>query len=163
VRYIGIDLATLTFVPPHPQNQLHPRYCKSLKATTKQTQQKITIFSLYRDLLLGVARGEDVLDGLVRALEILLDGDVVLDPSQNERGGDHEGGREEDPVADELLLVGEVAGVEVVDHGGTDGLDALVETDEVGRAAARVRQSAHEPVWRVSKKRQKGGGYKVYQ
>jgi len=91
VRYIGIDLATLTFVPPHPQNQLHPRYCKSLKATTKQTQQKITSFSLYRDLLLGVARGEDVLDGLVRTLEILLDGDVVLDPSQNERGGDHEG------------------------------------------------------------------------
>jgi hypothetical protein len=98
--------------------------------------QKITIFSLYRDLLLGVTRGEDVLDGLIRALEILLDGDVVLDPGQNERGGDHEGGGEEDPVADELLLVGEVAGVEVVDHGGTDGLDALVETDEVGRAAA---------------------------
>lgn len=71
---------------------------------------------------------------------------MVLDLHEDERGGDDEGDAEEHPVGDELLLVGQVAGVEVVDDGGTDGLDALVETDVVGRATAGVGEGAHEPV-----------------
>lgn len=97
-----------------------------------------------------MADRQDILDGLVGTPEILLDGHVVLDLGEDEGGSDDEGDAEQGPVADELGAVGEVAGVEVVDDGGSDGLDALVETDVVGRTTTRVGERAHEPVGDVS-------------
>lgn len=46
---------------------------------------------------------------------------MVLDLGENEGRGNDEGDAEQDPVADELEAVGQVAGVEVVDGGGADG------------------------------------------
>ena len=97
------------------------------------------------DDLLRVALGKDVLDGLVGVGDVLLNRDVVLDLHEDDGEREDEGSTEQGEVADVLGAVGQLAGIEVVDDGGTDGLDALVETDEVGRAATRVGQRTHEP------------------
>lgn len=94
---------------------------------------------------------KNILDGLIRALKILLDRNVVLDLHEDKRRSDYKGTAEENPIADKFPLVGKGASVEVVDHGSGGRLDTLVEADKVGRATPRIRQSTHEPMWTVSK------------
>jgi hypothetical protein len=85
-----------------------------------------------------MAWGKNVGHGLVSALEIVLDSNVVSDLEEDDGSSEDKRDSEEDPVADELLLEGELPSVEVVHHGGPARLYTLIEADIVCRAATRV-------------------------
>ena len=92
-----------------------------------------------------MVRGQHVREGLVRASQILLDSDVVLDLVENDWGGDEQGEDEQAPVTSELGEEGDLLAIERPHDGCTGRLDALVEADVIGRATARVGERTHEP------------------
>jgi hypothetical protein len=96
--------------------------------------------------LLGVVSRENISYGLVRAREIILDIDMITDLEEDDGGSNNERDSEENPVADEFLLVRQLARIKVVDNSRAAGLNALVKADIVGRATTRVGESAHEPI-----------------
>ena len=71
--------------------------------------------------------GNDILNRLVAELEILLDGDTVLDAHEDDGGGDEEGGGEAAPGGAEDCVEGLFDAVKTPEDGGTSRLDALVE------------------------------------
>ncbi|KFY15527.1 hypothetical protein V492_01934 [Pseudogymnoascus sp. VKM F-4246] len=81
---------------------------------------------------------QHILERLITKLEILLDTHVLLDADEDDGRSDEQGASEEHPVGDELVHEGDLFGVERPHHGCAGGLDALVETDVVGHAAAIV-------------------------
>lgn len=96
--------------------------------------------------LLGVVSGQNIRYSLVGARQIILNIDVITDLEEDDGGSHNEGDREEHPVTDEFLLVRQLASIKAVHNSGAAGLDALVKADVVGRATARVGESAHEPI-----------------
>ena len=97
-------------------------------------------------LLLDRTRGQDVLDSLVRAAQVILDRDRVLDLEPDQGSGDQERATEQTPVGRKLRHVGQFVLVETPHHGGTGGLQALVESGQVGKLAAGVAEGTHHPV-----------------
>lgn len=95
--------------------------------------------------LLGVISGKDIGNSLISTRKILVNIHVIANLKEDDGGSEDEGYAEQDPVADKLPFEGEFAGVQVVHDGRTARLDALVETDVVGGATARVGEGAHEP------------------
>lgn len=90
--------------------------------------------------------GQDILQRLVRVLQVFFHADVVLDAQENDRRSDDQSTAEETPVAGEFGHVGQLVAVQAPHDCGTGRLDALVETHIVGRLPTRVAESAHEPV-----------------
>lgn len=92
-----------------------------------------------------MARRQNIGQSLISTLEIVLSAHVVANLEEDDRGSNDKRNGEKSPVADELRSVGDLACIKVVDDCGTDGLNALVETDIVGRSSTRVGQGAHKP------------------
>lgn len=90
--------------------------------------------------------GKNISYGLVRALQIILNINVIPDLEEDDWGSDNKRGAEENPVADKFLLVRELARIKIVHDSRAAGLDTLVEPDVVGGATTRVGESAHEPI-----------------
>lgn len=124
----------------HSIPNTHPADNKHKIQKARRTKRELS-----NAALLGVALGEHIGEGLVGAGQILLDGHVVFDLEEDDGRGAEQGDDEEDEIGDVLGLVRGVAGVDGPHHGGAAGLDALVETDVVGGAAAGVGERAHEP------------------
>lgn len=89
-------------------------------------------------MLLRMSGRENISNCLVSALKILLDGNMILDLEENNRGSKDKSGSEEGPVGDELSLERQLASIEIIDYSGTNGLDALVKSNVVGRATTGV-------------------------
>ena len=92
-----------------------------------------------------MARRQNIGQSLISTLEIVLSAHVVANLEEDDRSSNDKRNGEKSPVADELRSVGDLACIKVVDDCGTDGLNALVETDIVGRSSTRVGQGAHKP------------------
>ena len=105
---------------------------------------KLRLHNLGPHLLRVISR-KDISNSLISTRKILLDINVIANLQEDDWGSDEEGYGEQGPVADKLPFEGELAGVKVVHDGRAAGLDALVETDIVGGATARVGEGAHEP------------------
>jgi hypothetical protein len=117
------------------------------------------VVNLDSDDLLWVVRRQHVGQGLVSADQIFLDGHVVLDLEEDDRGGDYEREAKQGEGAGVFGKVGDSFAVERPDDGGTGRLNAFVETDVVGRAATGVGERTHEPGerWNGFVKRGRGG------
>jgi hypothetical protein len=100
--------------------------------------------------LLGVARRQHILDGLVDVLQIVDDLHMVLDLEPDDRRGDEQGAAQKTPVAGEFGHEFGLLRIPGPHNGGAGRLDALVETDVVGRTTTRVAERAHEPSGMVS-------------
>jgi hypothetical protein len=96
--------------------------------------------------LLTMSSRQHIRERLISALEILLNGDMVLNLEPDYGGSAEEGEEEEAPVGGEFGHEGDPAAVERPHDGGAGRLDALVETDVVGGAATGVGESTHVPV-----------------
>lgn len=81
---------------------------------------------------------EDISQGLVCSLEILLDGNMVLNLKEDDWSGAKEGQEEKSPVGGELVHVWEWLRIQGPHDSCTSGLNTFVEPDEVGGFTARV-------------------------
>lgn len=94
---------------------------------------------------------QNIFDGLVCALQIDLDRHRVLDLQEDDGRRTQERTEQETPVAGELGHVRRAGRVPGPHDGRAGGLDALVETDIVGRVTAGVAERTHEPVRRANR------------
>lgn len=88
----------------------------------------------------------NIVDGLVRKLQVVLNTDVILDSNKNHRKGEKKSSSEETPTGTKHVHVGKLQGVHAPYDGSTGRLDTLVEASIVGKLAAIVGERTHEPV-----------------
>lgn len=128
------------------QEQARARVSIFLRSSHLGKSDQIESLDLGGGALLGDrVGGQDVLEGLVGALQVVLDGDGVADAHEDDGEGEEEGAAEDAPVGGEFVHEGGFLAVEGPHHGRAGGLQTLVETGEIGEAAARVAEGAHEP------------------
>ena len=90
--------------------------------------------------------GSDFGDSLISKCDILFNRDGVFNLPHDNRKGDEQATTEESPVGGEHMHVLDAVVVQSPCDSTTSRLDAFVETSEVGKLAAVVGESTHEPV-----------------